>query len=294
MTKKRPEATFSFFNDSVSLESFPCINGHKLFSTPIMPLSIAIEYLYLSSDLMTLNHPHTTVCNFKNQRPLLLKNSEPQDIVIEISSFHDKHQKKEIDILSSGKDLFFKGEVIIQKSAPKVEESKEDKEFKFYERGALFQIGASAYKEALPYGLHFQNVIDVTKFEDNYIEATQSNLQNDLTYIRGLRLSSLATNPLIIEGIVQLCTVHIMAFENFYVLPTHFETLYINHPAVKKASQVFTIIEPLDSLTYNVKSYHHDGTLILAFSNLSFEKIKMKIPDIKEVLKIPSLPQEKS
>lgn len=263
----------------LSLKNDYYLDSHRFRGIPFFPFVMGMEYLFQSCSEL---HGSRGVLfwNYSVENPLHFRKDCERKILIEKEMSDDSNGFLTKIVNESG-DVYISSSVVGRKSIRKNAEN--DFVFRLNSETVKQTFGNDIYETLLPHGAHFHNNFDIIKFSKDVIWARQYNFNNNLEFFKNVRLSDLALNPALLDGVLQLAALHAIKFEKTYILPSSFSTCFINLDLISRIEQSFIVLQVLPENTFNVSAYDEDNNMFLSINDLKFSVLKEKITSLDNI-----------
>lgn len=252
--------------NTLSLESDQYMDSHRFGKTPYFPFVMGMEYFL---DCIKEDKGCVVFSNYRVDQPLMLRKDIAKDIVVNLLETQDRGYECS---LSDDKDRpHISGSVEFRD-----EVRKRDKVC-FCTDEKIYCFDKEMYKSVLPHGPHFHNNFDIVSIDENELKARQFNFSNNLKYMGHKTQSELNTNPALLDGLLQLCALHSIKFEEQYMLPTSVKSLFINFSKLNDLDVTYVVCRKVSSAVYDIAVSNSEGEIVCKFKEMTFSKLSRKV-----------------
>lgn len=255
---------------TLSVERDRYLDAHRFGSTPYFPFVMGIEYFLRQ---FRKNHPAVLISDYAVEAPLIFRKDREKTVKISKKKLCAQTYSFCLGDLSEA--VFIGGKIEQRRSIRKNDRT----ELKMAEE-VMHRFDQKLYTEVLPHGPHFHNNFDIVSIDQHEICAKQYGFANDLFYIEKLKCADLAINPALMDGLLQLCALHAIKFDQRFILPSSVKSCFINLELMKKADVVFVVCRKRDLYHYDIVVANHQGQIMVEMKDMTFSPLSREVPHL--------------
>ncbi len=286
MQKISQKEKFTRYERILSLENDPYLESHCLGNMPFFPFVMGMEFFCQVCNFLQKTDQTISSILFKDfilRGAIILRKKRSRKIFVDVYELDNVDQTDRICMLNEEEDVFIEGR--LSKRSILREEERNPFDKRFLERDGSWRIGKALYDGVLPHGPHFHNRFEIICHGIDEVLLRQHGILNSLTYFDDESLEDLYLNPALLDGVLQTCALHGLYYHQLLLLPLSVQSVFVDLKKVKKVSEVFVKILPLDRNVFDVFVYDEASRkVVIELRQMQFSILEgHRTPDIPPI-----------
>jgi len=274
---------YHIYEKKLSVETDKYLDGHRFGTIPYFPFVMGMEFFcQVCMDLKTVPG-RILFSDFKIQNPIALRKDRPKIIKIKVEELltekQDRQDSFKIQITDEAMQLVhIEGELSFRELARGFSRDPISIS-EIPDRPERIINSEILYRDFFPHGPHFQNRFEIMRFNEKEGLARQYDFNKDLQYVGEEKLDRLILNPVLLDGILQLCSLYSIQYDNCFLLPISLDYCFLDLRLKKEVDEIYVRVKRLSSTTFDAQAFSIKGQeLILELRNITFVKLNRPVP----------------
>lgn len=280
MKKIEEKKTHVIYERSISLKVDKYLDGHRFGSTPYFPFVMGIEFFCQACRDITQSFDAVLFSTFRILNPIMLRKDRDKTVLVRIDNcaYGDENQLHLITVYDEQGTTYISGELTPRETLRinDILPSNLEKKTTMFEEKISEDL---FYKKLFPHGPHFQSQFEILFSARAEWLIRQYGFNNKLEYINDEKISNLITQPVLLDGIMQLCSYISVKKNNCFLLPVSVASCFIRHSLKNKVDDVYVHIVEICRTVFDVVVYDvNTKKIFVELRGLSFVELKKAIP----------------